>query len=167
MKQTGKVVTKADVPIIVNVNIGRIKSNNSNIISINAPQNKYIRAKTRKRKLSHLKSIHIKTNRFSQDVSVIEEKLPNPYTITDYSKKPKIVEFNIKSKYKSLYADYLNHTSTFDATKKDTKLKLNTSIKNYPSKIESHIYFTKITHSYSFDLTQKTKTNSRIIKNNI
>lgn len=159
-----KIATKADVPLIVDENIAFSKSINSNNLNSN-PQIKFIRSKTRKKKMCRQKSIHIKTNGFGQDCSVIEEKLPNPYTITEHTKRQKIIEYNVKSKYKSMYADYLNHTSTFDATKNDIKIK--TTIKNFSSKIEPYIYFTNTTHNNSFDATRKTKTTSKNFRSNI
>ena len=158
-----KIVAKADVPLIVDENIAFSKSIDSN--NLNNHQIKFVRSKTRKKKMGHQKSIHIKTNGFGQDCSVIEEKLPNPYTITEHSRRQKIIEYNVKSKYKSMYADYLNHTSTFDATKNDIKIK--TTIKNFSTKIEPYIYFTNTTHNNSFDATRKTKTNSKNFRNNI
>ena len=51
------------------------------------------------------KDIIIKTNKFNEECSVIEEKLPNPYLETDLGNK-KLFSFKVNSKYKSKFADY-------------------------------------------------------------
>lgn len=67
-------------------------------------------------------------------------RLPNPYLDTECIKYHKYIDYNINSKFKSKYADYINSKSRI-ISKKDIKYIKTFNESN--KKIAQHIYFTK------------------------
>ena len=82
--------------------------------------------------------ITIRTNKYNSINTIIEVKLPNPYLDTMCVKYNKYIDYNIKSKYKSKYADYLTKSDSHNKRQKTTN-KTFYSLYN----IDQHIYFTK------------------------
>jgi hypothetical protein len=74
-------------------------------------------------------------------VSVIEVKLPNPYLNIDKPERNRTIDYQIKSKFKSPFADYLNHSFTNNTSNKNTKL--NSSKILLSNLIYNKIHFTK------------------------
>ena len=78
------------------------------------------------------KDIIIKTNKFNEDGSIIEQKLPNPYLDTDIINNKKVLSMQIHSKYKSKFADYYrkkgNSSDSFNNSK-IKKIKINKTYK--------------------------------------
>ena len=102
-----------------------------------------------KRQNENNKDIIIKTNKFNEECSVIEEKLPNPYLETDLGNK-KIFSFKVNSKYKSKFADYYdkkrNNSESFD--KKNIKLNKTYKYSDKFDKFDKHINFTNLKKKY-------------------
>ncbi len=70
-------------------------------------------------------------------------RLPNPYAeIEGY----KTIEWNIKSKFKSRFADYVNHTST----KSSSNINKGAMIKQIATDKEKELSFSKIEHLIHF-----------------
>jgi len=67
--------------------------------------------------------------------------LPNPYLDTECVKYKKYIDYNVKSKFKSKYADYINSKSTLNSK---NEIRNNKTLQISSSKIEKHIYFTKL-----------------------
>ena len=83
--------------------------------------------------------ITLKTKSYDDNISIIEVKLPDPYSIIDHPGRNKTIEYNINSKFKSPFADYINHSLTNKTSKFKSKLKGYNFIKKY----NDHIHFTK------------------------
>ena len=79
--------------------------------------------------------IIIRANHYNKAYTIIEQKLPNPYLITEFVKNKKYINYNIKSKFKSKFADYLN--------KKNKGIRQNKTYK-FSNMIDKYIYFTNI-----------------------
>ena len=56
--------------------------------------------------------ITLKTKNNHDKLSIIEVKLPNPYLNIDKPERNKTIEYKFKSRFKSPYADYINHSLT-------------------------------------------------------
>lgn len=150
----------SDVPIITNLIINKrkeedqeltqLKNNltidktNSNI-GVNNPKNKIPRTEKVKekeknnendKKINH-EEIIIRTNKYKTTNTLIEVKLPNPYLDTECLKNNKYIDFNIRSKFKSKYADYMHRQSL------NREIKTNKSHKVL-NRFDKHIYFTNI-----------------------
>ena len=67
--------------------------------------------------------------------------MPNPYLDTECVKYKKYIDYNIQSKFKSKYADYINSKSTINSKR---EIRNNKTVQISSSKIEQHIYFTKL-----------------------
>ena len=85
--------------------------------------------------------ITLQTRDNNDKISVIEVKLPNPYLNIDNPERNKTIEYRLKSKFKSPYADYINHSLTNDSLYLNAKLKNNKFIN--PNKFNNNIYFTR------------------------
>ena len=83
--------------------------------------------------------ITLKTKIFDDNISIIEVKLPDPYLITEQSSKYKTIEYHINSKFKSPFADYINHSLTNKTSNFKSKFKEYKLLKKY----NEHIHFTK------------------------
>ena len=83
--------------------------------------------------------ITLKTKIYDDNLSIIEVKLPDPYLITEQSSKYKTIEYHINSKFKSPFADYINHSLTNKTSNFKSKFKEYKLLKKY----NEHIHFTK------------------------
>ena len=150
-----QIIKAADVPTIFNKNNNKIEksilknkitNDNSNLHNIET------------KKFNHdneleeniTKDIIIKSNKFNDDDSLIEVKLPNPYLATDLMADKKLITFQLKSKYKSKFADYFKDKK-FDKFDKDNinskpnvkNIKTNKTYK-YSDKFDKYINFTDL-----------------------
>jgi len=85
------------------------------------------------------KYITLKTKCYDDNISIIEVKLPDPYSIIEHPGRNKTIEYHINSKFKSPFADYINHSLTNKTSEIKSNLKEYKFIKNY----NEHIHFTK------------------------
>ena len=85
--------------------------------------------------------IIIRSNKYRTSHTIIEVKLPNPYLDTECVKYKRYIDYNVKSKFKSKYADYINSKSTLNSK---NEIRNNKTLQVSSSKIEQHIYFTKL-----------------------
>jgi hypothetical protein len=148
-------VIHSDVPIITNIIVNKRKEedkdqtqilkNNLTIdktytnIGANNPKIKNLKTEKEKnneneKKINH-EEIIIRTNNYKTTNTIIEVKLPNPYLDTECLKNNKYIDYYIKSRFKSKYADYMHKQS------------LNREIKTHKShkiinRFDKHIYFT-------------------------
>ena len=83
--------------------------------------------------------ITLKTRNYDDNISIIEVKLPDPYSIIEQPDRNKTIEYHINSKFKSPFADYINHSLTHKSSNFKSKLKEYKLIKKY----NEHIHFTK------------------------
>lgn len=100
--------------------------------------------------------------------SQIEQKLPNPYMETEYDgKKKKYVEQVVCSKFKTKFADYINHTTTKDTNtndKNNNTIKVIRTFKDTAeySRVENCIHFTntkdEMTRKKGISITKTSKT---------
>ena len=85
--------------------------------------------------------ITLRTRDNHDNISVIEAKLPNPYLNINNPERNKTIQFRVNSKFKSPYADYINHSLTNDTSNYKSgfnKRKIvNSNIFN------NHIHFTR------------------------
>jgi hypothetical protein len=84
--------------------------------------------------------ITIQSNNFHDKGSIIEVKLPNPYLDIDRPERNKTIEYRIKSKFKSAFADYKNHSLTNDGTNLKNKNRFKFINSN---KYNNNIHFTR------------------------
>ena len=92
--------------------------------------------------------IHIKSKETCYPYSRIEAILPDPYAESESDKQ--IIKYTIKSKFKSRYADYINHKSTMESSKINNGLKVIKTYKNnVPAQFDSFIHFTNIHYNKS------------------
>ena len=85
--------------------------------------------------------ITIRTRDNQDNMSVIEVQLPNPYLNIDKPERNKTIEYRIKSKFKSPFADYINHSLTNDPT--NLRIGLNRSKIINSNKANNNIHFTR------------------------
>ena len=85
--------------------------------------------------------ITIRTRDNQDNMSVIEVQLPNPYLNIDRPERNKTIEYRIKSKFKSPFADYINHSLTNGPT--NLHIGLNASKFINSNKANNNIYFTR------------------------
>ena len=85
--------------------------------------------------------ITLRTRDNHDKISLIEVKLPNPYLNIDKPERNKTIEYRLKSKFKSPYADYINHSLTNDSIYLKNKLKKNKLLSS--DKCNNNINFTK------------------------
>ena len=151
-------ITRSDVPIIINLipdkkkeNIqvqSQIKNNLSNDktnsnIGLNNIKNKNSKTEQEKKdknkndKIINHEEIILRSNKYKTTYSIIEVKLPNPYLDTECLKNNKYIDYNIRSKYKSKFADYIHRSSI------NKEIKANKSQKTI-KKFDNHIFFTNI-----------------------
>jgi hypothetical protein len=104
--------------------------------------------------------IILKTNKYNSKDSIIEVKLPNPYLNTEIVKPNKIINFNIKSQFKSKYADYKRIKSNINEMDNDREIKLNKTLK-IAKKFDKFIHFT------NFPASKKIKNNLTLKMTNI
>ena len=164
-----------DVPIIINLNEIKNKVENkiqltNNITNDNAKDNlrksytkiwKY-KIEEEKNERNH-EEIIIKSSKYNNAYTIIEEKLPNPYLNTELVKNKKYINYNIKSSFKSKYAEYIKYKKTYDY---NTHIKQNKTFKYSDNKIDKYIYFTNIHINKVLDKRNKTLTSksNNIIK---
>ena len=151
-------VVNSDVPIITNINPDKHKENNqvksqlknnlsndktnSNIGLINI-KNKNSKTEQEKNdknendKIINHEEIIIKSNKYKTTNSIIEVRLPNPYLDTECLKNNKYIDYNIKSKFKSKFANYIQRNSIYK------EIKTNKSQKTI-KKFDNLIFFTNI-----------------------
>jgi len=103
-------------------------NDNTNLILQNSETKKYNHEiEEDKKHEENNKDIIIKTNKFNEDGSIIEQKLPNPYLDTDIINNKKVLSMQIHSKYKSKFADYYrkkgNSSDSFNNSKIKNKIK--------------------------------------------
>ena len=99
--------------------------------------------------------IIIRTNKYKSTDSFIEVKLPNPYLETEIDKS-KYVSLNIRSKYKSKYANYMKIKSNINEMENDREIKMNKTHK-ITKKLDKYIHFT------NFSSSKKNKNNLSLI----
>ena len=87
--------------------------------------------------------IIIKSTKYNTTNSIIEVRLPNPYLDTECVKHNKYIDYNINSKFKSKFADYINSKTHLDNSGGIKTNKTHKVIK----KFDNHIYFTKLTNT--------------------
>ena len=104
--------------------------------------------------------IIIRSNKYNSKDSIIEVKLPNPYLDTEIAKPNQYINFNIKSKFKSKYADYKRIKSNINEMQNDREIKLNKTLK-ITKKFDQFIHFT------NFSPSKKNKNNLSLIMKNI
>ena len=175
-------VIKADVPIIKILdnnnkkrdednNQAQIKQNltnmvtNGNVTNILPLQNKNTKTNIEKgdnKKLNYNnhEEIIIRSNKYNSTDSIIEVKLPNPYFDTQIIKPKKYINFNIKSQFKSKYADYKKIKSSINEMENDREIKMNKTHK-ITKKFDKYIYFT------NFSSSKKNQNNMSLIMKNI
>ena len=125
----------------------KITNDNTNIIFQNSETKKYNHEIEEDKKLhENNKDIIIKTNKFNEECSVIEEKLPNPYLETDLGNK-KLFTIKFNSKYKSKFADYFGKKGNSSESYDKKKIKSNKTYK-YSDKFDKHINFTNLKKKY-------------------
>ena len=128
-----------------------LKINLTNDLTTNVGQVKYLKTKEENdsNEIKHNEAIKnheeiiIRSNKYNTTNSIIEVKLPNPYLDTECVKHNKYIDYNINSKFKSKFADYINsktHLHNSGGTKSNKTHKI---IK----KFDNHIYFTKLTNT--------------------
>ena len=89
-------------------------------------------------KINNHEEIIVRSNKYNTTNTIIEVRLPNPYLDTECVKFNKYIDYNIQSKFKSKFADYINSKSN-----KKREIKSNKTFKVSSLKIDQHIYFTK------------------------
>ena len=94
--------------------------------------------------INNHEEIIIRSNKYNTTNTIIEVKLPNPYLDTECVKYKRYIDYNVKSKFKSKYADYINSKWSFNSKR---IIKHNKTSKTPSPKIDQHIYFTNISKS--------------------
>ena len=89
-------------------------------------------------KINNHEEIIVRSNRYNSTNTIIEVRLPNPYLDTECVKYNKYIDYNIESKFKSKFADYINSKSN-----KKREIKSNKTLKISGLKMDQYIYFTK------------------------
>ena len=151
-------IAHSDVPIITNIIPDKHKENNrvqaqlkinlsndktnSNIglIDIKNKNSKNEQEKNDKDenyKINNHEEIIIKSNKLKTTDSIIEVRLPNPYLDTECLKNNKYIDYKIKSKFKSKFANYIQRKSIYK------EVKTNKSEKTL-KKFDNFIFFTNI-----------------------
>ena len=93
------------------------------------------------------KDIIIKSNKFNDYDSLIEVKLPNPYRMTEILGGQKFITFQIKSSYKSKFADYIKKNNKFSNSplnEKNIKTNKTCKISLDNNKFDRNINFTNL-----------------------
>ena len=109
--------------------------------------------------------IIIKSNNYhyNKTYSIIEAKLPNPYLDPELVKKKKYINYNIKSTFKSKYADYLKNKNVYNEI--TSKKRINKT-KTYKfanlNDNNKYIYFTNIKINKGLPKRNKTLKNKDI-----
>ena len=152
-------VMHSDVPIITNVIVNKKKEEDQDLtqiknkitidktntnMGVNNPKNKNIKTEKEKnneneKRINH-EEIIIRTNKYKTTHTIIEVRLPNPYLDTECLKNNKYIDYYIKSKFKSKYADYMHKQSL------NREIKTNNSHKQL-NRFDKHIYFTNISNN--------------------
>ena len=153
-----RLISYSDFPIITNLLLDKAKERNQaqlqlkNILSndktnsnigVNNIKNKNSKTeqekndKNKNNKIINHEEIIIRSNKYKSTNSIIEVKLPNPYLDTECLKKKKYIDYNIRSKFKSKFADYIQKHSN------NRVLNTNKSQKII-KKFDKHIFFTNI-----------------------
>ena len=111
----------------------------------------------------------------------IEVRSLKQYNNLNLDKDKNIIEYSFNSKFKSPYADYINHTTTMDTSQINNELKNIKSYKEaYPSNFDKFIYFSDIFNNkgrtesirankdpkYDFDLKDRYRKDEIIIEGN-
>ena len=138
-------ITHSDFPIITNLLLDKTKEKNQAEAQIqknlsNDKTNSNIglnNIKNKKDKIINHEEIIIRSNKYKSSNSIIEVKLPNPYLDTECLKNNKYIDYNIKSKFKSKFANYLKKPFI------NREINTNKSQKTL-KKFDKHIYFTNI-----------------------
>ena len=151
-------ITHSDFPIITNLVLDKTKEKNqaeaqiqknlsndktNSNIRLNNIKNKNSKTelekndKNKKDKIINHEEIIIRSNKYKSSNSIIEVKLPNPYLDTECLKNNKYIDYNIKSKFKSKFANYLQKPFI------NREINTNKSQKTL-KKFDKHIYFTNI-----------------------
>jgi len=167
---------EGDVPIIINLNEIKNKVDNkcklkNNITNDNTYDNlgkTYIKKmnskiEEEKNERNH-EEIIIKSAKYNNAYyTIIEEKLPNPYLNTELIKNKKYINYNIKSTFKSKFADYLKNRKTYSYF---THIKENKTFKYSDYRIDKYVYFTNIHTNETLNKRNKALTNksNNIIK---
>ena len=151
-------ITHSDFPIITNLILDKSKEKNqdqsqlqknlsnnktnsnlglNNIKNKNSKNEKGKNDKNKNDKIINHEEIIIRSNKDKSNNSIIEVKLPNPYLNTECLKNNKYIDYNIKSKFKSKYAKYIqkpfiNRVTNTNKSQKTLR------------KFDNHIFFTNI-----------------------
>ena len=84
--------------------------------------------------------IIVKSRDFNANYTIIEAKLPNPFLNTELVKKKNYINFNINSRFKTKYSDYLKKKISNNSS--NQVIKQNKTYK-YCNKIDEYIHFSK------------------------
>ena len=99
-----------------------------------------------------VKEIIIKTNnRFNDECSVIEAKLPDPYVNTEFFGNKKLISLKLNKRYKSKFADYFDkkgHTNISFDSKKIRNNKTSKYSMICDKKFDKYINFTNFKRKY-------------------
>ena len=90
--------------------------------------------------------ILLRSKKYSTTNTIIEVKLPNPYLDTECVKYNRYIDYNIKSKFKSKFADYINNSKSNLSSIREIKSHNTYKISK---KIDNHIYFTNLSNKKS------------------
>ena len=99
------------------------------------------------KKINESKEILLQTNKFNEDGSVIEAKLPNPYLNTECVGNKRFISLKLKSKYKSKFADYFKKKGNTKDESSDKNIKSNKTFK-YQINFDKNINFTHLKEKY-------------------
>ena len=125
----------------------KITNDNTNLILQNSETKKYNHEiEEDKNKDKNNKDIIIKTNKFNEEYSIIEARLPNPYIETELINR-KLFSFKLNSKYKSKFADYYGRKGNNTGSADNKKIKMNKTHK-YSDNFDKHINFTNLKNKY-------------------
>jgi len=87
--------------------------------------------------------ITIRTRNNYDNMSIIEVKLPNPYLNINRPERNVTIEYQIQSKFKSPYSDYINHSLTYDNCDKFNYKHKPKKKKANMNRFHNNIHFTK------------------------
>ncbi len=157
-----QLVIKGDVPIIKNMDMSKkveekhfqLKNNLTNdttnigqtyakVKNFKTDEENNNNEKKNNSAINNHEEIIIRSNKYNTTNSIIEVKLPNPYLDTECVKQKRYIDYNINSKYKSKFADYINSKHHLEHTGEIRPNKTHKITK----KFDNYIYFTKLTNT--------------------
>ena len=152
-------IIQRDIPIIINLNEKKLKIDdkqtqiknkltndniNINLIKFSSKKksSKFEEEKNEYDKKNEInqEEVIVRSRKFNTNYTIIEEKLPNPYLNTELVKKKKYINFNINSRFKTKYSDYLKKKISNNSSNQE--IKPNKTYK-FCNKIDDYIHFSK------------------------